>query len=291
MSILTVKMRTITPVWTGGLDRTSDFAKTSGLVGSIRWWYESLVRGLGGYACDPTSPDSCIFDSAEYERTHRIEDGLQDVCFACRLFGCTGWSGKFMLLVADSAGNVGDVNVNKSGVDFTLKLVELKPIIDVERWLLSAAFWIIDEYGSIGGKTTAKPPKRPDYGIVEVVENIDFQLTRDDVVQWIEEQMNASEVMQSKLSMLPREYPNLRYFFFHPDDWLDTNEMNRLLRSDRTKFLAGQRGVSKKVFSFKDGSRFWGYTTGDEMLQQVMNTLASMEVEETMTGGDVLDEL
>ncbi|WP_394296503.1 hypothetical protein [Methanobacterium formicicum] len=24
-------------------------------MGSLRWWYESIVRGLSGYACDPAS--------------------------------------------------------------------------------------------------------------------------------------------------------------------------------------------------------------------------------------------
>ena len=88
-----ITIRTLTPLWTGGVDRTTDRLHETGIIGSLRWWYEALVRGLGGYACDPTSnkPDErCQFDTKAYERTHQIEDGLANVCPVCRLFGCTG---------------------------------------------------------------------------------------------------------------------------------------------------------------------------------------------------------
>jgi CRISPR type III-B/RAMP module RAMP protein Cmr1 len=31
--------------------------KETGIIGSLRWWYDALVRGMGGYACDPTSDE------------------------------------------------------------------------------------------------------------------------------------------------------------------------------------------------------------------------------------------
>jgi len=100
-----ISLKTLTPLWTGGIDGTSDRLHETGIIGSLRWWYEALVRGLGGDVCDPTSdnPDHhCQFDSKAYEKTKNIEDGLAGVCPVCRLFGCTGWKRRFQLRVLAS---------------------------------------------------------------------------------------------------------------------------------------------------------------------------------------------
>lgn len=47
-----IKSRALTPIWTGGVDQTCNRLHETGLISSLRWWYESLVRGLGRYACD-----------------------------------------------------------------------------------------------------------------------------------------------------------------------------------------------------------------------------------------------
>jgi len=52
---LEIGLRTLTPLWTGGPDQLPDRVRETGLIGFLRWWYEALVRRLGGYACDPTS--------------------------------------------------------------------------------------------------------------------------------------------------------------------------------------------------------------------------------------------
>ncbi|ODS37843.1 MAG: type III-B CRISPR module RAMP protein Cmr1 [Candidatus Altiarchaeales archaeon WOR_SM1_79] len=75
--------------------------KETGIIGSLRWWYEALVRGYGGYACDPSNSE-CKFDYDTYEKTKNIEDGLEKVCPVCRLFGCTGWSRRFRLEIKDA---------------------------------------------------------------------------------------------------------------------------------------------------------------------------------------------
>ncbi|MCD6141803.1 type III-B CRISPR module RAMP protein Cmr1, partial [Candidatus Bipolaricaulota bacterium] len=43
-----VKIRTLTPLWTGGADGKVDRVHETGILGSLRWWYEAIVRGLGG---------------------------------------------------------------------------------------------------------------------------------------------------------------------------------------------------------------------------------------------------
>ena len=76
-----IKIKTLTPLWTGDVDRECKSIKETGIIGSLRWWYEALVRGLGGYACDPTN-------STCEGKNH---------CDACELFGCTGWGRRFRL--------------------------------------------------------------------------------------------------------------------------------------------------------------------------------------------------
>ena len=50
-----------TPIWTGSVRIENDRERmqntrlvTTGLLGSIRWWFEVLARGLDGAACDPS---------------------------------------------------------------------------------------------------------------------------------------------------------------------------------------------------------------------------------------------
>ncbi|MBO9336770.1 MAG: type III-B CRISPR module RAMP protein Cmr1 [Roseiflexus sp.] len=99
-----ITLKTLTPLWTGGVDQTCDRLHETGLIGSLRWWYEALVRGLGGYACDPTE-HSCTFDEEKYRKSKASDERqrLRDagVCDACQLFGCTGWARKFRLKASD----------------------------------------------------------------------------------------------------------------------------------------------------------------------------------------------
>jgi len=103
-----ITFKTLTPLWTGGVDQMCDRLHETGLIGSLRWWYEALVRGLDGYACDPTSEDPkarCEFDTKAYEQAKRdgkseteaVNAGLHNVCPVCYLFGTTGWARLFQL--------------------------------------------------------------------------------------------------------------------------------------------------------------------------------------------------
>ncbi len=67
--------------------------------------------------------------------------------------------------------------------------------------------------------------------------------------------------------------------------------MNELVRVDRSGFLAGRRGVSKKVFSFQTTKRFWGYAADEGMLNRVLEALARMGFREIKTGKEVLNAL
>lgn len=91
MDQLRLTLTTLTPLWTGGADRTVDRLHETGLLGSLRWWYEALVRGVGGHVCDS---GTCTYDSSQ-----KPNDALCDVC---RVFGATGWRRRFRLTVEDT---------------------------------------------------------------------------------------------------------------------------------------------------------------------------------------------
>jgi CRISPR-associated protein Cmr1 len=86
-----LKLKTLTPIWTGDIDRDSSTLKESSLIGSLRLWCEGIIRGMGGYACTaiqngnppcPASPNSNV---------------PNELCPVCQLFGCTGWARRFRL--------------------------------------------------------------------------------------------------------------------------------------------------------------------------------------------------
>ncbi|MEM3484458.1 MAG: type III-B CRISPR module RAMP protein Cmr1 [Candidatus Methanomethyliaceae archaeon] len=148
-SALEWQFKALTDIWTGNLDRHGNRLIPTGLIGSIRWWLEILVRGLGGKACDPTSPERCPgHNKKPTEPGHR--------CVVCELFGCTGWARKFRLMILDSQGNViqGQIRAN---TEFTLRFIPLRPIRDEEWCLLDLTLRLIADYGAIGGKTVLKP--------------------------------------------------------------------------------------------------------------------------------------
>jgi CRISPR-associated protein Cmr1 len=69
MGNLVFRLKALTGIWTGGVESKSDELHLTGIKGSIRWWYEVLIRGLGYYACDPTSDDSCKLEPKKLSRT------------------------------------------------------------------------------------------------------------------------------------------------------------------------------------------------------------------------------
>jgi len=119
---LRITVQTLTPLWTGGVDGAMDRIHEAGIVGSLRWWYEAIVRGLGGQACDPTEhPCSLSGDNLKvYEQAIKngkaVRQALSEakICDACQLFGCTGWRRRFRLQVSaqDQPAWAGDRNIN-----------------------------------------------------------------------------------------------------------------------------------------------------------------------------------
>ncbi|MBM4273112.1 MAG: type III-B CRISPR module RAMP protein Cmr1 [Deltaproteobacteria bacterium] len=106
MDGLAVEFRTLTPLWTGDAQRRSDQVREAGLLGSLRWWYEGIVRGMGGYTCDP-SQGGCDFDGNAYEKAIAAGYGEAEaavragLCPVCRFFGATGLKRRFRLEISE----------------------------------------------------------------------------------------------------------------------------------------------------------------------------------------------
>ncbi len=99
-----INIRTLTPLWTGGLDGTMDRIHETGIIGSLRWWYEAIVRGLGGSACD-ASEHTCSFDMKKYRESKAADEcqRLRDagLCDVCQVFGATGWRRRFRVSIIE----------------------------------------------------------------------------------------------------------------------------------------------------------------------------------------------
>lgn len=89
MEKMELQITMMTPLWTGGSETgTMDHVHETGLMGSLRWWYEAIERGRKNHrGCDPTT------HTCKYDRD-KPNNGL---CSACDLFGATGWKRRFRL--------------------------------------------------------------------------------------------------------------------------------------------------------------------------------------------------
>ncbi|KXS44917.1 MAG: hypothetical protein AWU58_1114 [Methanohalophilus sp. T328-1] len=130
-----VEIEKVTEIYTGNAKREYTELRETGILGSMRWWYEAVIRGYGGTACDPTDTN-CDKDSH---------------CDACELFGCTGWARKFRF------------EIDESGNTVKLKFKPLRKINTVEWALLNKTLNIIADYGAIGGKIA-----EGNHGLIEI---------------------------------------------------------------------------------------------------------------------------
>ena len=164
-----ITIKTRTPLWTGGVERKMDRIHETSLIGSLRWWYEAVVRGLGGSACDPS--------------LHECPDKNDNRCDACEIFGTTGWRRRFRVEVVEDRtkpawnpppgtlnirppdrnrgwflppGRMGEVALCFTGDELTLDL-------------LAALFLFLEKWGNLG----AKP--QLGYGVFEIVNRKDVQ--------------------------------------------------------------------------------------------------------------------
>lgn len=163
MDEFVVKIKPVTPIWTGDENRKNTTLRETEILGSLRWWYEALIRGLGGTACDPTKT-KCE------EKKH---------CDACELFGCTGWARKFRL----EAIKLYDNSIN-------LKFIKMRKMEDVEWALLQKVLIVISKYGALGGKIAESQ-----FGVIQIEKtNLSkVTLNKEDINKYLKKNMITTE--------------------------------------------------------------------------------------------------
>ncbi len=271
-----ITLQTLTPLWTGGVDGTTDRLHETALIGSLRWWYEALVRGLSGYACDPTEKGHCEYNSQKPDPPEK------QLCPACYLFGCTGWGRKFRLQVIGrpKIEGKGRRKAIQEGQSIPIEFIPLRKIKDEEWNLLQLTLHLISEYGAIGGKTVFKPSDELhrkdefhhlDFGLVRIALPPDWpemSSSLDDLKAYVTgARWRSGEHQYKDKKGVVHDYSwaSLQNFWCVKGRYLarqnsGKSTFNRAIsrkepktqaKHAKNKWLAGDRQESKKVFSFR----------------------------------------
>ncbi len=91
-----IQLYTLTPLWSGDIDRNSALPRETSFVGSLRWWYREIIRSRQpDSVCDETS------DNAELRCPRRKLAKEKQVCRVCSVFGCTGQARRFRIEIEE----------------------------------------------------------------------------------------------------------------------------------------------------------------------------------------------
>lgn len=249
-----IKLKTLTPIWTGGVETGKmDRLHETGIIGSLRWWYEAIVRGLGGDVCDPTNSD-CRYDP------NQQDNGLCDVC---QLFGATGWRRRFRLSVianTQAAWQVRNDNLNIRPPDrqrgwflppghlgrLTIKMRGQETALNQ----MASLFLFLEQWGNL----SAKP--QLGYGLFEI-------LNRNEIL----EQAKRASWEFSKSQRVSKNLPQINRFGFFEfrfrpernDWWKHVPGLERLLgQTDTGRALreVAKQGLVPVTPALKN---FWRY--------------------------------
>ncbi len=270
----TYELQALTDVWTGDAStaksRNANRLITTGLLGSIRWWFEVLVRGLGGEPCDPSANQKACLGTEH--------------CLVCELFGCTGWARKVRFDVRNAQGAVIASKLTK-GTTFHLRFTPLRAVKAEEWALLELTLRLICEFGALGGKTVLKPSEQnnkvqhADFGLVGWVGTASATHPREQLASYV----NAST---KKPTVNGAAWASCSHMWFVEGKHLRrtgdvASSFNKVLGRPEAKsssaqgdsWRAGSRGVSKKVFSFKSPERTFGFVEKTNELDAVRDAL------------------
>lgn len=322
------KLITLSPICTGGLEKNDNSVlHITGIKGSIRWWYEALIRGLGYYACDLASDEHCELKGQK----NALKDIKDKICPACYLFGCTGWSGKFILRLTEPDNRKIINSLSKQNIPFRLRFINIKALEPAEESLLQMTIKLIVDFGAIGGKTILKPSENKeknksnykggihqDYGLTgrfknkngEDLSNISVsQIYQSDTKEMIN---NYLKEFERKENNLGSELPDLRYFWFADGTYINRINHNKLIKRDPYnpssylpdanedfhKWLGGDiedskrnsERNSKKIFSFYSVKRCWGYSKQEKgFFDRLIEELKNIDVQNIKKGTTVIE--
>ncbi|OAG28554.1 type III-B CRISPR module RAMP protein Cmr1 [Thermodesulfatator autotrophicus] len=241
MDPLKVKIKTLTPLYTGGVDGTMDRIHETGILGSLRWWYEAIVRGLGGSACDVTGDHRCPDKDGRY-------------CDVCAVFGTTGLQRAFRLEGPvwwnEKRGWRLEIKVNNNrgwflgrgfmgGGEMHLRALRLpEGWAESDLWqTVLLTFRLIACWGGLGPKT------QQGYGVVCI--------TSDDKKPNVVQALKAFDKLKgrpNRRNVAPSpDLPSLGGFFFarirfpldNPEQWLrtQTTRLNPNKEDEKTSVL------------------------------------------------------
>jgi len=287
---ITINYQTITPLYTGNSEGEMDRLRETGFMGSMRWWFEALVRGAGGLACDPTADNKSGFNREEYESETEQNDrlrlrnaGLDD---AAQIFGGTGWRRRFRLSVEGTINGEKpkqqtitlDSRENHRGQqprwylkdkpytdNFSLTLQPLFPDFDVA--LINDLLQLMEQWGGIAAKNQLG---------LGVVERLGDAAAPDGehLCQWLQGVPETTVEQRKEMAALP-SLGNMFFARFHSQGnnrsktfelKYDLREKFRNSRITR-RFVMGtvkpERTASKIMMSWPYGEhntiRVWGW--------------------------------
>ncbi|WP_457753980.1 type III-B CRISPR module RAMP protein Cmr1 [Thermococcus sp.] len=178
-----ISLKTLTPLWSGNAKRECIKLREVSILGSLRWWFEVIVRGVNGHACDSTSENKC-----EYK------GNIEKICHVCQLFGTTGWAKRFRIDIDGKfwepySGKLVIMGQQRSwhyepgliSDSISIKLQPIFPLFidpgDSNKEILDSIMGVllrfISNWGMVGGKTAIG------YGVVKAETNIrnsDFEI-------------------------------------------------------------------------------------------------------------------
>lgn len=268
------ELEALTDIWTGDTgtaqSKQANRLIPTGLLGSIRWWFEVLVRGLGGAPCDPSANQKACLGTEH--------------CVVCELFGCTGWARKVRFDVRNAQGAVISSKLTK-GTKFNLRFTPLRAVRAEEWALIDLTLRLICEFGALGGKTVLKPSaqnnkaQHADFGLVRWVGRASATHAHEQLASYV----NAWTKQPTVNGAAWASCSNMWFVEGkHLTRTSDTaSSFNKVLGRPEAKssasqgdsWRAGSRGVSKKVFSFKSPARTFGFVEKTNELDAVRDAL------------------
>ncbi len=100
MKCSTIKIKTLTPIWTGDVKQKSTTLMSQGILGGLRTLYQGILQPLLDEAqswkrCGKRKNENAL-NICEFN----VKKGLDSICPVCRVFGCTGYKARFSLRVS-----------------------------------------------------------------------------------------------------------------------------------------------------------------------------------------------
>lgn len=231
---LDIRVQALSEFWSANDNsRENDQVRETGLLGSLRWWYEALIRALGYYACDPTDDNArCPVEDNQHNKIH---------CAACELFGCTGRQRKFILRVCRSNGTPVDGTLAPNE-EYIWRFIPLREVDPVEWFLLERVIRLACDYASFGAKNVLKPSEDEWKNSDESGDNDhhkDYGLFKWTKKTYDSKPCRYSEIDQYLGSFRKKRnnslWPDLRYFWSVKGYTLLRDQYNEMLKFDSWK--------------------------------------------------------